>query len=96
MIRYPRLRSMMPNLPTNSIPKAPSMAAPNVGARAMMGPPPAAPMGGRAAFGAPPAAPMDRASLPSIQATANQATPIELGDPKRLGKIATILRMGRK
>ena len=96
MIRYPKLRTMMPNLPANPVPKAPSMAAPNVGARAMMGPPPAAPMGGRAAFGAPPAPMAPRSTLPSLASTANQATPIELGDPKRLARIGTILRMGRK
>lgn len=92
MIRYPRLKTMMPAMPGNAMPAParvgnPAMAMPKVptmGAQPSMAAMPAP------SFKAP------ASSLPSIQSTANSATPIELGDPKRLGKIATILRMGRK
>lgn len=84
MNRFPKLKGMMPN--AMQAPMNPAQAMPKMPTMVRQ---PAAP------FAVPmPAAP--RASLPSIQATANQATPIELGDPKRLAKIATILRMGRK
>lgn len=86
---------MMPNLPANSMPKAPAMGAPAMQAKALAGPLKSPPAAGMKPFSAP-AAPMDRSSLPSLQATQNEATPIELGDPQRLAKIATILRMGRK
>jgi hypothetical protein len=90
--RFPKLKGMMPNLPRNAMPAAPRVGNPAMGmpkAPTMMAQPSSAPF-------AAPSAVAPRLSLPSIQTTANQATPIELGDPKRLAKIATILRMGRK
>ena len=84
-MRFKKLQTMMPNM------------GPNVASPMGMGVPkmPAMP----AAMPRPPvvsASPVTRTTLPSIQATANAATPIELGDPKRLAKIGTLLRLGRK
>lgn len=96
MIRYPKLQNMMTKLPRPA-----GMA--NVGAPVMPGArvkalaapvPQMTPMPTQAL----PAAgiPHTAMTLPSLQTTQNQATPIELGDPQRLAKIATLLRMGRR
>lgn len=84
-MRFAKLKNMMPRT------TAPRVASPMGAAVPKM---PAMPSNISAAPMV--TAPMARATLPSIQSTANTATPIELGDPKRLAKIGTLLRLGRK
>lgn len=84
-MRFQKLKAMMPR-PTN-----PQVASP-MGASVPKMPT----MPNNMAMPQMPAPPVEHATLPSTQAMANSATPIELGDPKRLSKIGTILRMGRK
>ena len=96
MLKYPKVKNMMGGMPrTPGMPGVAKPMAPMQGAANVMKGPSMSPSRGSAPFGisAPKAAPM---TLPSPQTTVNQATPIELGDPQRLGKIATLLRMGRR
>jgi hypothetical protein len=96
MIRYPKLQNMMTKLPRPAgMGGVGAPVMPGAGARALAAPAPRmAPMPTQALPTA--AMPHTQMTLPSIQATQNQAMPIELGDPQRLAKIATLLRMGRK
>jgi hypothetical protein len=95
-IRYPKLKNMMGNMPKPAaMPGAGAMPNPMAGAQSLKAPAPS--MMSQPKMALPGA--MDRApasTLPSIASTQNEETPIELGDPKRLSRIATILRMGRK
>lgn len=86
---YPKMKNLLAL--SNKVPgpvTAPVMTPPKV--------PMSAPV--KPAFASPgmPSVPKTHMTVPSLQATSNEAVPIELGDPKRLSKIATILRMGRK
>ena len=74
-------------------PRAPSM--PLVGAKQLTSPTPSTMSAPKMAL----PTVQERApglTLPSITSTQNEAAPIELGDPQRLNKIATLLRLGRK
>lgn len=95
-IRYPKLKNMMGGMPKPAaMPSSKAPPMPGAGARALSAPMPSMPSTPTMAL---PSATEKAPSLtlPSISSTQNEATPIELGDPKRLAKIATMLRLGRK
>jgi hypothetical protein len=92
MMRYPKLKTMMPGMPRNAAPGGTSSLNPAMKMPSM----PMAPHQPSTVAFAAPGAVRPPSTLPSLQSTQNTATPIELGDPQRLGKIATLLRLGRK
>lgn len=91
-LRYPKVKNMMGKLPKS--PGMPKM--PLAGAGSVVKGPSMAPTVSAAPFGAAAAPKVAPMTLPTSENDMTREMPIELGDPQRLGKIATMLRMGRR